>query len=47
MIVSRQLVRELLYTMFISNNRALFYLWGKENLVKQQKSQNIIKMVVD
>ena len=23
--------------MFISNNRASFYLWGKENLVKNQK----------
>ena len=24
-------------TMFISNNRALYYLWLKENLVKYQK----------
>ena len=26
-----------MYTMFMSNNRALFRLWGKENLVKHQK----------
>ena len=32
-------MRQLVYTMFmfISNNRESFQLWGKENLVKQQK----------
>ena len=29
-------MRQLLYTMFISNNRALFHSWWKENLVKHQ-----------
>ena len=28
---------QLLYTMFITNNCALFHLWLKENLVKYQK----------
>ena len=32
-----QLVRQLLYTMFITNNHASFHLWQKENLVKYQK----------
>ena len=32
-----QLVKQLAYTMFISNNRAPFHLWWKENLVKQKK----------
>ena len=31
--------------MFISNNHALFHLWRKENLLKHQKSQNIMKVV--
>ena len=31
--------------MFITNNRALFHLLGKENFVKHQKSQNIMKMI--
>ena len=30
-------MRQLVYTMFISNNRASFHLWWKENLVKHQK----------
>ena len=30
-------MRQLVYTMFITNNRALFHVWGKENLVKYQK----------
>ena len=30
-------MRQLIYTMFISNNRASFHLWRKENLVKQKK----------
>ena len=29
-------MRQLVHTMFISNNRALFHLWWKENLVKHQ-----------
>ena len=32
----RQLVRQLVYTMFISNNRAFFHLRLKENLVNHQ-----------
>ena len=36
-LVVRQLVRQLVYTMFISNNRPSFHLWWKENLVKHQK----------
>ena len=35
--VVRQLVRQLVYTMFISNNRASFHLWWKKNLVIHQK----------
>ena len=35
--VVRQLVRQLVYTVFISNNRASFHLWWKQNLVKHQK----------
>ena len=30
-------MRQLIYTMFISNNRRSFHLWGKENLVKHQE----------
>ena len=30
-------MRQLVYTMFISNNRASFPLWGKENLVRREK----------
>ena len=30
-------MRQLVYTMFISNNRAFFHLWRKENLVKHQR----------
>ena len=33
----RELVGLLVYTMFISNNRATFHLWWKENFVKHQK----------
>ena len=32
-----QLVRQLVHTMFITNNHASFHLWWKENLVKYQK----------
>ena len=32
-----QLVRQLVCTMFISNNRLSFHLWRKENLVKHRK----------
>ena len=35
--VDLQLVRQLVYTMFITNNHASFHLWGKEYLVKYQK----------
>ena len=30
-------MRQLVYTIFISNNRASFHLWWKENLVKHQR----------
>ena len=30
-------MRQLLYTVVVSNNPALFHLWQKENLVKHQK----------
>ena len=30
-------MRQLVYTMFISNSHASFHLWLKENLVKHQK----------
>ena len=33
----RQLVRQLVNTMFISNNRPSFHLWWKENLAKHRK----------
>ena len=35
--IVRQLVRQLAYTMFITNIHASFQLWWKENLVKLQK----------
>ena len=35
--VISQLVRQLVYTMFITNNRTSFHLWSKKNLVKHQK----------
>ena len=50
--VVRQLMRQLVYTMFISNNRTSFHLWRKENFLKHQKvkilkHQNIMKVVVE
>ena len=39
-------VRQLAYTMFISNNLTWFDLLWKENLIKHQKSQIIIKMIL-
>ena len=36
-------MRQLVYTMFISNNRASFHLWCKENLVKHQKVSKYYK----
>ena len=35
-LVVSQLVRQLVHTMFITNNLASFHLWLKENLVKYQ-----------
>ena len=35
--VVRQLLRQLVYTMSVSNNHPSFHLWWKENLVKHQK----------
>ena len=41
-------MRQLVYTMFITNNHDSFHLWLKENLVKyQKKSQNIMTNIVD
>ena len=37
-------MKQLVYTVFISNNRASFHLWWNKNLLKQ--SQNIMKMIV-
>ena len=39
-------MRQLAYTMFISNNLPSFHLWWKKNLVNHWKSQNIMKMIV-
>ena len=33
----RKRFRQLVYTVFLGNNRASLHFWGKENLVKQQK----------
>ena len=33
----RKRFRQLVYTVFLGNNRASFHFWGKQNLVKQQK----------
>ena len=30
-------MRQLVYTMFITNNQAIFHLWRKENLLNYQK----------
>ena len=35
--VVRQLVRQLLYTKFITNNHASFHFWWKKSLIKHQK----------
>ena len=35
--VVQQLVRQLVYTMFITNYRVLFHMLWKENLVKHEK----------
>ena len=35
--VVQQLVRQLVFTMFITNNHNSFHLWWKKNLVKHQK----------
>ena len=34
--ILRQLVRQLVYTMFITNNHYWFHLWWKKNMVKHQ-----------
>ena len=41
-----QLVKQLAYTMFITNNRALFQLGWKENLVKHQKVSKYYEIIV-
>ena len=30
-------MRQFVYIIYISNNRALFHFWGKQNLLKHQK----------
>ena len=35
--IFQQIVRQLAYPIFITNDRALFYLRGKQNLLKHQK----------
>ena len=35
--ITQKMLRQLVYTIFISNNRPLFHLWWKENLVKHEK----------
>ena len=35
-------MKQLVYTMFITYNHASFHLWWEEDLLKYQKSQNII-----
>ena len=44
-------MRQLVYTVFINNNLASFYLWWKENLlnhlVEQSSFQNIMNMIAD
>ena len=39
-------MRQLVYTVLVSNNRASFHLWWKENLINIKKSQNFMKMIV-
>ena len=39
-------MRQLLYIMFITNNKASFHLWWEENLLKHQKISNIMTMIV-
>ena len=40
-------MRQLVYTMFITNNCTLFHLWWKENLVKHQKVSKYYEMIVE
>ena len=39
-------MRQHVYTMSISNNRASFHLWGKQNLVKHQKVSMYYEVIV-
>ena len=39
-------LRQLVYTMFITNNHVSFHLWWQENFVKHQTSQSIMSRVV-
>ena len=39
---ARQLLRQLVYTMFIGNNRTSLHLWWKESLVKHRKVSFLI-----
>ena len=38
--VMRQLIRQLVYIIFFTNNHASFHLWWEENLVKYQEVSN-------
>ena len=40
--VVQQLVRQLVYTILITNNHAPFLLWRNRNLVKYQKSLKVL-----
>ena len=40
-------MKELLNIMIISNNSKWFYLWWKKKLLRHDKSQNIMKLIVD
>ena len=47
LIFSKQVIRQLVYTIFITNNHASFHLWWKEKLVKhQQVSKYYMAMIV-
>ena len=37
LIFPKQVLKQRVYTMFITNNHVLFYLWRKEHLVKHEK----------
>ena len=44
--MDQQLVRELVHTIFVSNNRTSFDLWWKENLVKHWNVSKYYKLIL-